>query len=432
MAEQDEDFAAMFERSLQSADGTVPRPRQKRLAKGESVKATVVAIGEDAVFVDVGTKSEGQIDRHQLLDADGNLRVKVGDVIRATVADPGHRGAPRLVVSIRGGDVDAATLQVAADAGTPVEGTFSKAVKAGLEVDIAGLRAFCPASLVDITYVGDLETFVGQRHFFRVLEVRDNGRSVVVSRRALLEAERAEQAKDLRARLAVGQQLDGIVQSVQSYGAFIDLGGLQGLLHVSEMSRGHVGAASDMVSAGDHVRVEIKSIEPGKSPDDVRISLSMKALEPPAGPDPSAQEVITATIAKVEGHGLLVDTPVGAGLVPTSELALPPGADPRRMYSEGDSIAVVMLRRDPKGRARFSAKQVEEVQARKDFASFREGSGRGSKSLGSFGDLLRDKLAGVDVADGPKTAGKPDAPAKATASTEASPPGRPKQRKHIK
>ena len=322
---------------------------------------------------------------------------------------------------------------MAADAGTPVEGTFSKGVKAGLEVDIGGLRAFCPASQVDITYVGDLETFVGQRHFFRVLEVRDNGRSIVVSRRALLEAERKEQAQALRQTLAVGQQLDGIVQSVQAYGAFVDLGGLQGLVHISEMSRSHVGSASDIVSVGDKVRVEIKSIDPGKDPDDVRVSLSMKALEAPAGPDPSAQEVITATVAKVEGHGVLVDSPVGAGLIPTAELALPPGSDPRRVYSEGDAIDVVLLRRDPKGRPRFSAKQVEEVQARKDFASFRKGSGKSDKSLGSLGDLLRDKLGGADLADGP--APEKPAPAKASPNaTDAAPAaeGRAPGRRRIK
>ena len=111
-----------------------------------------------------------------------------------------------------------AELELAAESGTPVEGTFSKAVKAGLEVDISGKRAFCPASQVDLQFVKDLETFVGQTHFFKVLEVRDNGRSIVVSRRALLEAERAEKAQELMGRLEVGAELEGIVQSLQPYG----------------------------------------------------------------------------------------------------------------------------------------------------------------------------------------------------------------------
>lgn len=417
---EDEDFAAMFEQSLQTGSDNVPKPRTKRLTRGESVQATVVAITDDSVFVDVGTKSEGRIERHQLADGDGNLRVVVGDVVRATVSDPGHRGAPQLVVSLRGSGVDAAALEVAADAGTPVEGTFTKAVKAGIEVEIGGLRAFCPASHVDLSYVGDLETFVGQRHFFRVLEVRDNGRSIIVSRKALLEAERKEQAQVLRQKLAVGQQLDGIVQSVQSYGAFVDIGGLQGLVHISQMSRSHVGSASDVVEVGDRVQVEVLSIDPGKEPDDVRVSLSMKAFEAAAGPDPSSQEVITATVAKVEGHGVLVDSPVGAGLIPTAELALPPGGDPRRVYSEGDAIDVVLLRRDPKGRPRFSAKQVEEVQARKDFASFRKG--KSDKSLGSLGDLLRDKIGDAKLADAPKPA--EPAPESTPHAGESKPPGR--------
>jgi small subunit ribosomal protein S1 len=426
MADQDEDFAAMFEQSLAPGGGGALEPRNKELKRGQSVTAKVVAITDDTVFVDVGMKAEARIDRYQLQDDKGNLRVAVGDSVRATVSESGHGGgAAHLVVSLRGSGVDTAALEIAAESGTPVEGTFTKAVKAGIEVEIAGLRAFCPASQIDLNYVGDLETFVGQRHFFRVLEVRDNGRSIVVSRRALLEAERAEQAKDLKERLAPGQQLDGIVQSVQAYGAFVDLGGIQGLVHISELSRGHVGSASDVVEIGDKVKVEVLSIDPGKSPGEIRVSLSMKAFEAPAGPDPTAQEVVKATVAKVEGHGLLVDTPVGAGLIPMAELVIAPGSDPRRTYAEGDVIDVILLRRDPKGRPRFSAKKVEEVMARKDFASFREGS-RQDRSLGSLGDLLRDKLSGAALRDVPSAPAAARAPAATPDETPRS------NRRHIK
>lgn len=418
----------MFEQSV-AKGATGAAPRRGRLKKGEVVDAVVVAIADDTVFVDVGTKAEGRIDRSQLQDAEGQLSVKIGDRLRATVVDPGHAGPPQLAVSLRGA-VDTDVLVTAAETGTPVEGTFTKAVKAGLEVDVGGMRAFCPASQVDLTYVGDLETFVGQRHFFRVLEVRDRGRSIVVSRKALLQAERAEQAAQLRERLAPGQELEGIVQSVQPYGAFVDLGGLQGLVHVSEMSRAHVATPSDVVSVGDHVRVQVLSIEAGPSgqPGDVRVSLSMKALEAPvvegAGA-PQSVEVITATISKIEAHGVFVDTPAGSGMVPTAELNLPPGGDPRRTYHVGDTIDVVAARRDAKGRPRFSARAVEEVQARRDFAAFREGKGKAS--LGSLGDLLRDKLPDAPP---PRRAPKPAAaPEKSASSSEST---EPRARRRIK
>lgn len=430
MAENDEDFAALFEQSLKkgAAGGA---PRRKQLKRGEVVEAIVVALGDDTVFVDVGTKSEGRIERSQLTDREGRLSVNVGDRLRATVVEVGHQGPPVLAISLRGGSVDTEALMTAADAGTPVEGTFTKAVKAGIEVDMGGVRAFCPASHVDIAYVGDLEVFVGQRHFFRVLEVRDNGRSVVVSRKALLQAERAEQAAQLRQQLAAGQELDGIVQSIQPYGVFVDIGGLQGLVHVSEMSRAHVATPSDVVSVGDHVRVQVQSIDPGPSgkPDDVRVSLSMKALEAAdaAAPAADAREVVAATITKIEGHGVFVDTPAGSGLIPVSELALPPGGDPRRTYQVGQTIEVVAARRDAKGRARFSARAVEEVQARKDFAKFREGKGTGS--LGSLGDLFRGKLPEAPAAAPARAAA---APARAAAPDHGDTPPAPRPARRIK
>lgn len=418
MANDDDDFAALFEQSMATGTAAAPRARSERLRAGQVVEGVVVAIGDDTVFVDVGTKAEARLDRSAVLDESGEPKVRVGDRIKATVADPGGRQPPRLVVAFGGGGLDAEALELAAKAGTPVEGEVRKAVKAGLEVDVGGVRAFCPASQVELSYVADLEIFVGQRHFFRVLEVRDGGRSVVVSRKALLLAEREEKATELAGRLEVGAQLDGIVQSIQPYGAFVDLGGLQGLVHVSEMAHTRVGNPADLVSVGESVRVEITNIEHTASgkPQDMRISLSMKALVQPtegATPAAGADEVITATVVKVEGYGILVDTPAGQGLVPNAELALPPGSDPRRAFAPGDTIDVVLLRRDGgTGRLRFSARAVEEVEARRNFRQFREGQGKPGRGLGSLGDLA-GKLAGLRLPDAPPAAGASPGPSAA-------------------
>jgi small subunit ribosomal protein S1 len=415
----DEDFAAMFEAEADSASGA------RKLEAGQVIDGIVVAIDADTVFVDVGTRSEGRIERRSLENERGELAAKVGDKIRATVRDPGRGVSPLLVVAFGSGKLDVRELEIAAASGTPIEGTFTKAVKAGLELDLGGRRAFCPASQVDLTYVNDLASFEGQHHFFKVLEVRDNGRSVVVSRRALLEDERRAQAKVLSERLEPGMQLDGIIQSLQPYGAFVDIGGLQGLLHVSEISHTRIGAPSDALSVGEKVRVEVLSIEPANGDRrEPRVSLSMKSMTQPSPSTgaPSA-EVITAKVAKIEHHGLFVDTSAGSGFVPSAELGLPPGSDPRRAHAVGDTLDVVLVRKDPSGKLRFSAKAVEDVEARKAFAAFRDASGKKGqgKGFGSLGDLLGDKL---DLPARPAKAAAPE-----RSKPERSRPPRPDQPK---
>lgn len=397
---QDESFSALFEAETSGQGG-----QRTQLRAGQRIQGTVVAITADTVFVDVGGRIEAHLARNEILDKDGEPTVSVGDTIKATVAKAG-RGAPILRVALGRGEADTAELELAAESGTPVEGTFSKAVKAGLEVDISGKRAFCPASQVDLQFVKDLETFVGQTHFFKVLEVRDNGRSIVVSRRALLEAERAEKAQELMGRLEVGAEFEGIVQSLQPYGAFVDIGGVQGLLHVSQISSARVSSPSDVLSVGEAVKVQVKSIESqadGKPP---KIGLSMRALEQGGGGAAAASEteVVTATVEKVENYGVLVSTPGGSGLIPTSELDLPPGADPRRRYKTGSEVDVVAMRGNAQGKLRFSVRAVAQVEERKAFANFRQSQGKGKgggkkgSSLGSLGDLL----AGIDLEGGSK------------------------------
>ena len=388
----DDDFAALFEASMQGGK------KKPRLEPGQPVQGVVVAIDDDTVFVDVGMRTEARLARSELLDGAGKLTVAVGDTVRATIVSARRGDAPVLTVALGRGDAGVFELEAARDSGVPVEGEVARAVKGGLEVTIGGKRAFCPASQVDITYVKDLEQFVGQRHFFKVIEVRDGGRSIVVSRRVLLQEEREKQAEALVSRLEPGAELDGIVQSLASYGAFIELGGVQGLLHVSEISHARVSSPADALSVGEKVRVQVLSIErqadPKKPP---RISLSMKALvQPTAAAEGEEREVVTGKVSKVENWGVLVDTPAGSGMVPLAELDIPPGSDPRRQLSVGQDLEVVLLRREGSGKLRFSARAVSDVQEKKAFAAFRKG-GR-SESLGSLGDLLKN----VDLARGRK------------------------------
>lgn len=390
---EDEDFAALFEASQRK------QPKQAtRLQAGQTVRGTVVAIADDVVFVDIGGRVEARLARSAVTNDRGELTVAIGDPISATVADPGGRNPPELKTSFGGaGGATPDDLVLAARAGTPVEGEFTKAVKAGLEVDVGGVRAFCPASQVDANYVADLETFVGQRHFFKVLEVRDGGRSVVVSRKAMMLEERKQRAQSLLQQLEVGSDLDGIVQSLQPYGAFIDLGGIAGLLHVSEISHARVSSPSDVLAVGEKVRVRVTSMDTPAGSDQPRISLSMKVLvqEPASGRTDLAGEVLTATVAKVEPFGVLIESPQGSGLVPLAELDLPRGSDPRRAFKPGDAIQVVSLRPDPSGKLRFSARAVREVEEKQAFQAFAKQQPKAGEKLGSMAALLQ----GIEVPD---------------------------------
>jgi small subunit ribosomal protein S1 len=384
---EDEDFAALFEQSMTTKAGA-----RAQLETGARVEVTVVQIGKDTVFVDAGTRAEGEIARHELEDDYGRLTVKVGDRLRVTVARGGDR--PTLVTRFGGGGL--AELEAALESGAPVEGTVSKAVKGGLEVQIGKHRAFCPASQVHITYTPDISIYEGQTLQFKILEIRDNGRSIVVSRKALQQDERAIAGRETLAQLESGQIVDGTVQTIQPYGAFVDLGGVEGLIHISEIGHGRVERVGDVVAIGEQIKVKILSIEPG--PDgSPRISLSLRqASQAPEGAadKPVADKtVVDAEVVKVEAFGVFVETATGAGIVPTRELDLPPNGDPRRAYPVGKQVRVVAIGTDEKGRTRFSMRRVDEVEARANYNQFQAAQrSSGKDGVGSLGELLKAKL----------------------------------------
>jgi small subunit ribosomal protein S1 len=263
-----------------------------------------------------------------------------------------------------------------------------RAVQAGVEVDVGGVRAFCPASHLELGRVVDLAAYEGQTHEFRVLEVKDGGRSVVLSRRALLEEHKREVERGMLERIVPGADLDGVVHSVDRHGAVVDLGGLEGFVHISELSHHRVERAEDVVSPGQPVTVRVLSIEPG--PRGVRVRLSMKALEqPPSVEAPAADEVLAGTVVGTAGSGVIVNTAKGEGMIPVRELGLPPGADHRRAFPVGRELSVVVISRDSTtGRMRFSKTRVADVEERRNYRDFSHGGGSSaapSSSLGSQG-----------------------------------------------
>ena len=391
-AQQDDDFAQMFEATA----GTAAKTGARRVRTGQMVEGIVAEIGSDSVFIDIGAKAEARIEREQLTDKEGKLKVKVGDKLRATVASAGREGI-LLVVQLGKGGVDTQMLELAQQSGVPIEGTVSKAVKAGLEVEIGGVRAFCPASQIDIGFVQELENFVNQKYFFKVMEVRDNGRSVIVSRKAVLKDERENQARAVRERLIVGAELDGIVQSIQPYGAFIDLGGIEGLVHISELGVGRVDRVEDVVKVGEAVKVRVVALDPRGTGGDLKISLSMKSADQPEQAHVAADTMLVGKVAEVAQFGVFVDTEQGRGLVPINELGIPHGADPKRSFPIGKEVEVVVLSRDHKtGKLRLSIKGVAAAEERSNYKSFAQQNKKaagGGKGMGSLGELLK----GLDV-----------------------------------
>jgi len=264
MAEQDEDFARMFEASQKA----------KRVEEGDTVQGTVVALWPDVAFLDVGGKGEATIAIEELKDEDGALEVEVGDRIEAVVVSTS--GGLQLSRKLARGAAGQRQLQDAFRAGLPVEGKVERAVKGGFEVRIAGQRGFCPISQIDLARGTEAQEHEGRVYTFRILEWKEGGRDLVVSRRALLEEEQRERAEEIRREIVPGAVLSGKVASVRAYGAFVDLGaGIQGLLHVSEMGWGRVADPGTVVQPGDAITVKVLKVDDKTG----KLSLGLKQLQ---------------------------------------------------------------------------------------------------------------------------------------------------------
>ncbi len=334
-----------FADMLAASAGT---PR-RRFQVGEKVAGKIIQLGHDVAFLELGSGvAEAMIEVAELRDAEGNVTAREGDIVDGVVVHTGDRG---VVISKGHGrtprDHARDALAEAAQTGLPVEGVVKAVNKGGLEVEVHGVRAFCPVSQIDVRFVGDPSTFVGQKLVFKVQ--RADGRDAVLSRRALLEEERAAKAKETREKLAPGAVLDGVVTSVQDYGAFVDLGGIEGLVHVSELSWDRVSKPQDLLKSGDQVQVQVLKIEQDAKKGE-RIGLSVRALvpkpEPKGAPDappraappppPKAGDVVEATVDKIESFGIFVRFAGGRGPRPgerdrhAARRRPPPGVQGRR------------------------------------------------------------------------------------------------------
>ena len=324
--ENEESFAELFEQSLREK----PRAPQP----GEKVTGRVVQVGAQRVLLDLGGGIDGMIELSELAGPDEPVPVKPGDRLEAYVVRISNRVA-ELAKSLGKGVAAKAALEEAAQTGVPVEGAITAVNKGGYVVEVAGERAFCPLGQMDVRRIDDPAVMIGRKLPFRIVEWR-GGKDIVLSRRALLEEEQAEKAAKTRQRLDVGARFQGVVTRVMDFGAFVDIGGLEGLVHASELGYGRL-RPSEILHVDQKVEVEVLKIEAAKDGKSERISLSMRALaEDPF--DATVDELPEGTI--VEGKVVRIQ-PFGAfvEIVPGVEGLLHVSAFGRRIAHPSDVVA---------------------------------------------------------------------------------------------
>jgi small subunit ribosomal protein S1 len=355
VTEPEEDFATLFEASIQP----------KRFERGQTIEGTIVAIGPEVAFVNVGGKGEAQIEIDELKDAEGALEVAVGDRIEAMVV--ATEGGLTLSRKLARGAATLRQLEDAFRAGLPVEGRIERVVKGGYEVHIGGQRGFCPMSQIDIVRGAAPEVHQGQVYAFRIIEFREGGKNLVVSRRALLEEEQKANAVEVRRSIVAGAVLTGRVASVREFGAFVDLGaGVQGLLHVSEMAWSRVSDPSQVLSPGQEISVKVLRVD--ESGQKVSLGLKQLSADPWSTVEASyaVGQVRAGRVARIAEFGAFVELEPGIeGLAHASTFA-PTG----RADGWSRSVSVGMT-------GSFEILTIEPEKKRIGLALVQEGAGRG-------------------------------------------------------
>jgi small subunit ribosomal protein S1 len=332
--------------------------------EGDVVNGKVVRIDKDEVLVDIGYKAEGVIPSNELSirkSVDPAEEVELGEEVDALVLTK-EDAEGRLILSKKRARFEKAwrRIELAADSGEPVEGSVIEVVKGGLILDL-GVRGFLPASLVDIRRVHNLDEFMGQTLECKVIELNRSRNNVVLSRRAVLEEERKEVREQILGRLEPGQVVEGKISNIVDFGAFVDLDGIDGLIHISELSWSHVNHPSEVVAIGDTVRIKVLDIDRDRQ----RISLGLKQTQE----DPWQRvisthrpgDVLEGTVTKVVAFGAFVEILPGVeGLVHISELADHHVENPSEVVEPGAKLNVKILEIDEdRRRLSLSIKRVE-------------------------------------------------------------------------
>jgi small subunit ribosomal protein S1 len=369
------------------------------LKPGQRVEAVIVKVTPEWVFIDVGGKHEGYLDRREFLDAEGNVTVKEGETLRAYFLSSKHN-EKLFSTKISSGEAGRSFLADAAENGIPVEGVVEKEVKGGYEIKVAGdVRGFCPFSQMGLFRTATTADWIGKRLSFRIMEYGERGRNVVVSHRAILEEEREKQKEILKETLKEGMTVRGTIVSLQKFGAFVDLGGVQGLIPMSEIAWERVGEASDKLTIGQEVEAAILKLDWAQD----RVTLSLRSNLPDPwnkveGQFPEGLS-LTGTVVRLTKFGAFVNLASGVdGLIHISRLGRGKRiTHPSEVIKEGQPLAVRIEKIDREAKrislALAGDNEIDEGKA-EEAEDLRKYMGNSSaSSFGSLGDILQKKMA---------------------------------------
>jgi small subunit ribosomal protein S1 len=387
-ASGEESFADMFEKSYVQRD---------RLEPGQMVETTIVKISGDWIFLDLGGKGEGYLEKKEMIDESGNLLAKEGDRVRAYFMSS-ENNEMHFTTKIGSGPGKQNQLEDAWKNGIPVDGTVAKEIKGGFEVKVGGtVRAFCPFSQMGIRRDENQADYIGRSLSFTIAEYAEGGRNIVLSRRAILDQEKREKKQALKETLKEGAKIRGKVTSIQKFGAFVDIGGVEGLLPVSEIAWTRTEKVSDLLSVGQEVEVIIKKLDW----DSDRFSFSLKD----ALPDPwdlvegafPVGSYHTGTVSRIAAFGAFVTLKEGVdGLIHISKMGAGRRINhPREVVKEGQSVEVqveavdLAARRISLALAAISRAEAEEAATMKDY---NQKTAEEPQTMGTLGDELKKKM----------------------------------------
>ncbi|MBI2339973.1 MAG: 30S ribosomal protein S1 [Deltaproteobacteria bacterium] len=337
------DFKTLFEERLKTFN----------VQEGKLVTGTVVAVGRDMVSVDIGFKTEGYIPVEEFINFDGEVGVKPGDAIRV-VLEQIEDDNGNLILSKERADALEAWDKVAEahEKDQIIEGVIVNKIKGGMSVNLGGIKAFLPGSQIDLKPVKSLDKLIGHKFQFKIIKLNKAKGNIVLSRRVVLEKERESQKKNLLENLREGQVIKGVVKNLTEYGAFVDLGGIDGLLHITDMSWGRAGHPSEIFSVGDEIDVVVLKYDPKNE----KVSLGYKQLLPDPWKEVKGKftpgEKLQGKVVNITDYGIFVELAEGIeGLVHVSELSWSKKTrHPSKMVKQGDVIEAVVLDVDPGNR----------------------------------------------------------------------------------
>ncbi len=379
----DESFADLFQAK------TVSRPTMK---PGDRIEATVVGISGENIFLDVGAKSEGVLAAAELRNEAGELTVGIGDRVRVYLL-PRRGGEMACTTRLGGGQTTPREIEEAFEAGIPVEGKVTAEVKGGFSVTVAGHRCFCPYSQIDIRRVEQADSYLDKTLAFKIMEFGSQGRNIILSARALQEEQRAREREQLKEQLREGVQVSGTVTSLRDLGAFVDIGGVDGLIPISELAWGQTDRVEDVLSLGQQVQVVVKRLDWDRD----RISLSLReTTENPwdkAAERYPAGSVHQGRVSRLAAFGAFVTLEPGVdGLLHISRL----GAGrrihhPREVVEVGQELTVKIESVDT-AQQRIALVPEDYAPREKTEDTPVPPAPREPVSMGTLGDLLKQQL----------------------------------------